>query len=270
LKAKTVADKHLAAVRALLRWAFDNARLPTNEAEKVIQKVPKKGKSREVGYTLREATRILTVSLAYQPAQAAKSANRESVHITAAKKWIPLLCAFTGARVTELGQLRKEDFRMEVKRWVIRITPDAGSVKSDEYRDVPLHRQVIALGFIDFVNAAADGPLFHGAKVQKGESAEQSRQRFKRNARTTSGRISEWLHELNLVPNGVQPSHGWRHKFKTQGLELGVSNRVLDCIQGHAEPGSGSDYGDVTITAMLHVIDAMPDYDLAAARDAVE
>lgn len=266
LKAKTVANKYLAAVRALLRWAHDDARLPSNEAEKVMQKVPKKGRPREAGYTTPEATKILTVALAYQPAEALNPSNRESVHITAAKRWIPLLCAFTGARVTELAQLRKEDFRMEGNRWVIRITPDASSVKSGEYRDVPLHRQVIALGFFDFVNAAEDGPLFHGAKVQKGESAEQIKQRFKRNARTTSGRISEWLHDMKLVPDGVQPSHGWRHRFKTQGLELGVSTRVLDCIQGHAEPGSGSDYGDVTIPAMLHVIDALPEYELTVDR----
>lgn len=165
LSAKTVADKHLAAIRAVLTWAFDNARLPTNEAEKVKQDLPKVVRSREAGYTDKEATLILIASRNYEPAWAPNPSNRESAHITAAKRWVPLLCAFTGARVTEVTQLRKEDVRQEDGRWIVRLTPGAGSVKSGHYRDVPLHRQVVKLGFIEFVNTSKSGPMFHGAKT---------------------------------------------------------------------------------------------------------
>ena len=159
--AKTVSDKYLAAVRAVFRWAEQNDRLPTNEAVMVHQEVQRKVRIREVGYTTPEAQEILEASIAYLPASASNPSNRESDHIAAAKRWVPLLCAFTGARVTEMTQLRKEDVRQEGDRWVIRITPDAGSVKTGQYRDVPLHRQVDALGFIEFVKAAKGGPLFH-------------------------------------------------------------------------------------------------------------
>lgn len=40
------------------------------------------------------------------------------------------------------------------------ITPDAGTVKTGQYRDVPLHPQIIALGFADSLNSRA-GPLFY-------------------------------------------------------------------------------------------------------------
>ncbi len=253
LSAKTVADKHLAAVRAVLTWGFDNAQLPTNEAEKVKQDVPKKVRAREAGYTDKEAVQILIASRDYQPKAPSNPSNRESAHITAAKRWIPLLCAFTGARVTEMTQLRKEDVRQEGGRWIIRITPDAGSVKSGEYRDVPLHRQVVALGFIDFVKAAQAGPMFHRAR---------SPEKYLANARATSGKISEWLNDLGLVPKGVAPSYGWRHRFKTQGRDLGMSDRVLDAIQGHPGRKASDNYGDVTIKARLRMIDALPEYDL--------
>ena len=255
LSAKTVSDKHLAAVCAVLTWAFENARLPTNEAEKVKQDVPKQVRSREAGYVEKEAVLILMASRDYKPAPAVNPANRESAHITAAKRWIPLLCAFTGARVTEMTQLRKEDLRQEGDRWIIRITPEAGSVKSGQYRDVPLHRQVVGLGFIDFVNAAKPGPMFHGAMTAE---------KYLASARATSGRLSEWLQELNLVPEGVAPNYGWRHRFKTQGRELGMSDRVLDAIQGHPGKGASDGYGDVTIAAKLKIIDALADYELAA------
>lgn len=251
--AKTIADKYLASVRAMLRWAHENDHLPTNEAEAVRQEVAKKRRTREAGYTDAEAIAVLKVSTGYQPKSTDNPAHRESTHIVAAKRWVPILCAFIGARVSEMTQLRKEDLRQEGDRWVIRITPDAGSVKTGDFRDVPLHQQVIALGFADFVQAARPGPLFHAGKTPA---------RFLASARGTSGRISQWLHELELVPEGIQPSHAWRHRFKTLARDIGADNRVVDAIQGHAGRTAGDDYGDVSLIAKARVIDALPDYNL--------
>ena len=255
---KTVADKYLAAVRAVLSWAVENLRLPTNPIEKVRQRVPKKTKKRESGFTTPEAVLILRKSLNYRPSETSNPSNRESTHMVAAKRWVPLLCAFTGARVTELTQLRKQDIRAERGRWILRITPDAGSVKSSDYRDVPLHRQVIELGFIEFMKNTNDGPLFHrGATPDK----------YLSRARATSGRLSEWLQDEGLIPEGVQPNYGWRHRFKTLGRELGMSDRVLDAIQGHPGRKAADDYGDITIAAKLRLIDALSDYDLDGSND---
>jgi integrase len=72
----------------------------------------------------------------------------------------PMACAFSGARVAEIAQLRKVDVRPDGAIPHIRITPDAGSVKTGQFRDVPLHPQLVQLGLLDFVGAAPDGPLF--------------------------------------------------------------------------------------------------------------
>ncbi|WP_156429254.1 DUF6538 domain-containing protein [Paracoccus aminovorans] len=250
---KTIADKYLASVRAMLRWAHENDLLPTNEAEAVRQEVAKKRRTREAGYTDAEAIAVLKASTGYQPKATDNPAHRESAHITDAKRWVPLLCAFTGARVSEMTQLRKEDLRQEGDRWVIRITPDAGSVKTGDFRDVPLHKQVISMGFADFVRTARAGPLFHGGKTPA---------RFLASARGTSGRISQWLQDLDLVPDGVQPSHAWRHRFKTLARDIGADSRVVDAIQGHAGRTASDDYGDVSLIAKARVIDALPDYNI--------
>ena len=65
-----------------------------------------------------------------------------------------------------------------------------------------------------------------------------------------------------MIPEGVAPSHGWRHRFKTVGQEEGVSDRTLDAIQGHASKTAGDNYGDVTIKARKAAIDKFPRYDL--------
>lgn len=250
---KTVSNVHLAAVRALFRWAHENDRLPTNEAEGVRQEVPKVQRSRERGYTDKEALVVLKAAVAYQPAETDNPANRESAAITAAKRWLPVLGAFTGARPAELAQLRKQDVRQEDGRWIIRITPDAGSVKAGGYRDVPLHRQIVALGFPAFVAASKDGPLFHNGKRPE---------RYLASAQGTAGRLSVWLQAQSLVPEGVQPSHGWRHRFKTVTREIGVDPRIADAIQGHAARTAGENYGDVSLKAKLRVIDQLPEYEL--------
>lgn len=251
LSAKTVNDIYLSTVRSLLKWATDEERLPENVAVTVRQNKPKKQRTRDPGYSDKEALAVLKASRAYKAKPDAFGVIREKEQSVAAKRWVPLLCAFAGARVGEMLQLRKEDVRQEGDRWVIRITPEAGTMKAGHFRDVPLHRQVIAMGFVDHVKAARSGPLFHGSPdPAKAVSA----------ARAQSNKIAAWLHEAELVPNGLQPSHAWRHRFKGLARELGLDMRVTDAIQGHAGKSAADDYGDISLVAKARVIDALPDY----------
>ncbi len=76
------------------------------------------------------------------------------------RRWVSWICAYTGARITEITQLRKEDILVEDGIPCIRITPDAGSVKSGKYRIVPLHSHLIDQGFLNFVKNSPSGYLF--------------------------------------------------------------------------------------------------------------
>lgn len=256
LSAKTVADVYLAAVRTVLNWAKSNDRLAVNVAEDVRQEVPRKVHSREKGFTDKEAVAILCTARDYVAAATDNPANTELPQTTVAKRWTPILCAFSGARITEITQLRKEDFREEGGAHVMRIKPDAGTVKAGDYRDVPLHPQLIEMGFLSFLQAAPAGPLFY--RNGKGRDPVKA-------ARATAGRISEWLQAAGLVPEGIQPNHGWRHRFKTVGEEEGISRRTIDAIQGHAPKTAGDSYGDVTLKARKAAIDRFPSYDFSQA-----
>jgi len=259
LSPKTVSDVYLAAVRTVLNWAKVEDRVPTNVAQDVRQEVPKKVRVREKGFTDKEAAAILRAARNHVPAITDNPATMELPQTTAAKRWVPILCAFSGARVTEITQLRKQDFRSEGEIPVMRITPEAGTVKAGGYRDVPLHRQLIEMGFLEFLAAASDGPLFY--RNSKGRNPVKA-------ARAIAGRISEWLQDADLIPDGVQPNHGWRHRFKTVGEEEGISRRTLDAIQDHASRTAGDDYGDVTLKARKAAIDRLPFYDLDLNKDA--
>lgn len=153
---KTVRDSDLAALKSTFGWAVVNGKLPSNPAEGVTIKLGRqKDQKRPKGFTDTEAQAILARAKKH-----VASTSRRKVKSDAAIRWVPWLLAFTGARVGEISQLRKEDVLEHAGRWVIRITPDAGRVKTGQTRLVPLHKQVLDDGFVEFVRQSPEGHLF--------------------------------------------------------------------------------------------------------------
>lgn len=254
LAPKTIRDVHLASLRAVLNWAADNDRIESNPAARVRIDVAKKVRTREQGLNDDEAAAILRAALAYQPPAAHSPATRESVHVTMAKRWLPWLCALTGARVAEMAQLRVQDIHTRGDIIFLRITPDAGSVKSGQYRDVPVHPQLVELGFLDLVRRVGDGPLFYDAGKPRTGAQHPSK--------IVAARVGTWVRALGVVDASVDPNHGWRHRFKTVGREAEISDRVIDALQGHAGRTAGDDYGDVTMKTRGAAIRKIPHYEL--------
>ncbi len=213
--------------------------------------VPKKPKNREQGYTEEEAHKVLRQSHAYHPGED----TRESATITSAKRWLPWLAYFSGARAGEIAQLRKQDICSKDGISYFRITPDAGTTKTGHFRDVPLHRQLIELGFLKFVEGSSDGPLFFRVSQGKNEDPVLA-------AEAVYGRVAKWLKANHRVPAEVAPMHGFRHVFKTIANIHGVSARNADAIQGHAGRIAGDGYGDVTLPVKHREIEKIPDVPL--------
>lgn len=244
---KTVKDSDLAGMKTVFGWAVVNRRLPSNPAEGITIKVGKSRKLRSKGFYDSEAIAILKHAREFVP-------GREAPKLAAAKRWVPWLCAFTGGRVGEMIQIRKEDLRREGKLWVLHVTPEAGPVKTDEARDVVLHRQIIEEGFLAFFEKSNGGYLFIEPKV--GELGV-------RNAvKTARNKVNEFVREV-VKDKNVDPSHGWRHRFKTVGIEQGVEMRVLDAIQGHAPRNVSEGYGDVSIKAKANAMAQFPSIEVA-------
>ncbi len=241
----TVKKVHLTAVSGMLHWASDNGLIEPVQI-KARLKIPRQQLGRSKGYTEEESTRILRVAQAYTPS----AQSRESKYLSNAKRWLPWLAAFTGARIGELAQLRKEDIRERDGIQFVLLTPEAGTIKSGRFREVPLHPQLVELGFLKFVDLSRTGPLFHGL-VKDSDTSRQP-------AENTGKRLAAWLRAEGLTPNGVAPNHGFRHRFKTIATELGLPSRVVDAIQGHTSGRAADNYGDVTLAAMHHTIKQLP------------
>ncbi|MER9095511.1 tyrosine-type recombinase/integrase [Mesorhizobium sp. M0700] len=245
VSAKTVKDSNLSALKVVFGWGVANGVVGHNPAVGVTLKVGKPARHRSKGFSDEEAKTILSGALSHQRGQ-------QNPKTFAAKRWIPWLCAFTGARVGELAQLRKQDLSLRGDVWVIRITPEAGTVKTNEAREVPLHQQVIDLGFPAFVEGAASGHLFLNVDPS---------QNVRGALRSLKNRLAEFGRTFVSDPN-VAPNHGWRHRFKTIGMEAGIAPRILDAIQGQAARTVADTYGEVTLKTMVGEIAKLPCYSL--------
>jgi integrase len=75
-------------------------------------------------------------------------------------RWVPWLCVYTGARVAEVCQLRKEDVLDVEGIPCLRITAEAGPLKTpNSERIIPIHSALIAEGFLTFIAALPAGPI---------------------------------------------------------------------------------------------------------------
>jgi len=243
---KTINDTDFAALRAVFDWGRKRGWMAANPAKEARIEGRGRKVTRDKFFSRDEAAAILKTALSV------KGSSRENVRTTAAKLWVPWLCAYSGARVMEMIQLRKQDVKKEHGRWVMRVTPEAGNVKTNEFRDVPVHEHLIELGFIKFVSEVTDGPLF--CVVGKDGTTDG----------TASGVYKRVLGLVRGVVSDerVQPNHAWRYTFKTYGYEAGLNDRTLDAICGHAAKTKGQDYTKVTLNKRIEAMDQFPRYSL--------
>jgi integrase len=235
--AKTISGSKLAALGVIYGWGIENDRVSSDPTQGVKVRKGKKAGEKMGGFTLSEATTILNAAI---------------LSADPACHWVPLLCAQSGARVGEVCQLRAEDIGNENGIWFMDIRAEAGSVKNaSSERRVPLHPFVIDTGFLGYVKATKAGPLFYDpGKKRRGTGRPP--------AKIVRQKVAKWVHSLGLkvgLEHRKAPNHAWRHTFRTQGREAGVSGDVLDAIEGHAPSSEGQRYGSTSLRAMLNAIE---------------
>jgi integrase len=242
---KTINDSDIASFNNVFNWGVERGWLVSNPAERTTIKAKRKAKLREEFFRRDETTKIL------QHASAIVGSEREHPKTTAAKRWVPWLLAYSGARAAEMIQLRKQDLRKDPNHgWVLRLTPEAGSIKTNVFCDVPIHEHLIATGFVDFVNGAKAGHLF----CDPGKDGTIAGP-----AEGVYSRVRELVREV-VDDKNVQPNHAWRYTFKTYGLEAGIQEHILDAISNHSPKHQGGKYTKVTLKARAEAMAKFPRY----------
>lgn len=244
LSAKTINDSYLGAVSALFAWAKGDGLIDRNPMVGVTKITARAAPQlREKEFNKEEASTILRATL--EPLE-----GRHGVDWRNARRWCPWLVAYSGARVNEITQLRKEDVVIIDGVHALRLTPEAGRIKSGKARTVPLHRHLIEQGFLDFVRGRPDGPLFFNPELRRSDNA------INRQANRLGTKLAAWVRSLGI--EGVQPNHAWRHLFNTLATRHGIDHRATLAILGHSSGNVNQRYGSVQIDVLQRELDKLP------------
>jgi integrase len=259
-KPKTVREGDIAAIRWLLQRLVNDRKLQRNVAAGIEVRDDKNVPTKQKGFQPDEARKILAATLV-PPGKLMTPEN------AAARRWVPWLCAYTGARLNEITQLRAMDVtpvlhkELNKKIWNLKITPDAGTVKTGKDRDVPLHPHLIEQGFIKYVDSRRGLRLFFGPDHERKQSDENPY------SRKVGDRVREWVRDVvGIKDELIQPNHGWRHRFKTVGRSVKMNLDVLDHIQGHKPRRDSQEYGEITIEMSYDEICKIPWYEIDCAE----
>jgi integrase len=151
----------------------------------------------------------------------------------AARRWVPWIRAYTGARVNEITQLRAEDIKQARSRdgnsliWVLKITPEAGTVKDGEEREVALHPHLIEQGFLDFVQTRQGKRLFYDPNKSRGGSPAHPQ------SAKAGERVAKWIRDkVGIADPRIAPNHAWRHLFRSRLIDAKVLEQVITRSSG--------------------------------------
>lgn len=164
--------------------------------------------------------------------------------------WVPLLMLFSGARPNEICQLFVEDVKVTEKG-----TPFLDLVNEDENqsrktstsrRRVPLHPELIKLGFLDFVAERRKGiaehgvRLFHELQARPGDPTNF--------ARYVGRRFNAVFLPQEITVEPRQAFYSIRHSVRDALRRIKASDEALLALGGWAPPGGkavSANYGDI-------------------------
>jgi integrase len=158
--------------------------------------------------------------------------------------WLPLLALLSGARLSEMSQLRMKDLRQDPETgiWFIDIGNEGGrSIKTVESRrQVPVHPELIRLGLL----------RYHEGMLKGGANDTSSLWPYitVNHHDTTPKAWSKWFNRYLRDAAGIKDRsivfHSFRHAFKRMARNSHVSEELSDALTGHAGTGSvGRGYG---------------------------
>lgn len=148
----------------------------------------------------------------------------------AARQWIPLIALFSGARLDEIGGLRKSDFgSTPVPYFKISRAKNKSSI-----REIPLHPKLIELGLMDYVASCTTEFIFDGLR-KVGAST------------VNSETLGKWFNlqiKKRLLPGSQgKVFHSFRHTFKDLCRNSRIPKDLHQALTGHSSGDVGDSYG---------------------------
>lgn len=237
--------KYMSTVSPFFDWLLSEGHCSLQPFKGLHQKVAK-GKNRRPSYTTDQLNIILRSPLFTGFNVDGKEHISGNLLANDWRYWAPLICIFTGARITEVAQLRVDDITQEFNIWFFRLKEDEISgqeTKAKESRIVPVHSKLIELGLMDYIS------------TQRRRSKNDGNLQIfpELSARGDSGRLGDipsrfWRKYLTAI--GIKlgkdglGTHSFRHSLSDRLRLAGFMDAQFGpLILGHADKSVTSGYG---------------------------
>jgi len=198
---------HFTKIRTFLGWCENNSSFMMPDLKKPIISSPKNTTPDD---EQRQAFSDEDLTNLFESKEYVQGTHSAPSHF-----WIPLLGLFTGARENELCQLYKSDVYKDIVAgiWVIDINQNGETKKlkkPNHKRIVPVHRKLVELGFIDFVESISAERLFEDLPFTRDGYAQYFSKWFNRTYR--NGKNCN----VGNLPDEKKDFHSFRHTVITQ------------------------------------------------------
>ena len=230
-------EGHLLTLKTLANFGVEKDMIADNPIAKVKYRAKANPRKKIRAYRNAEARTVLA---------AARLEQRDFM------RWLPWLACFTGARLDEIAAADVRDVERVGRYWVLNIQLDHraedASIKTESsQRRVPLHAQLLAEGFLTYVQGLPkDGPLFPTLKADK----------FGSKGGTATKKIGPFVRALaadtaSLADRRLSPNHSWRHRLIEECRRIPIREDIEHALIGHAQEGTAPDYGEYALNTML-------------------
>ncbi|WP_430414272.1 DUF6538 domain-containing protein [Parasphingorhabdus sp.] len=214
-----------------------------------------KSANRRPAYTDDQLNRILASPLFKGFEKDKKEHVAGTVEANDWRKWIPLLCLFTGARVSEIAQLYIDDIEERDGRLIayLKVDADRGqSIKSGQSRLVVFHSKLIEAGFKDYwreqqARADIDDNMQLFPDITAGKRPE------------LGAKPARWwgnyLKKIGIkTPGDGLGTHSFRHRLSDEMRLAGYQNADFGfLVMGHSDGSMTARYGDVPQGTVEHL-----------------
>jgi integrase len=149
------ANENLRLVSRLMGWAIKQGYLEKNYAQGLSFPVTTRPSEEKSPYSMNDIAKIIGL------------VNGFDRQTRPERYWIPLIAMFSATRMAEICQLHKEDIKEINGVWSFDISYKHGLKKIKTkagQRVVPIHKHLVSLGLLDFVNSAKTGHLWTNLK----------------------------------------------------------------------------------------------------------
>ena len=237
LNARTINEKYLSKLLSMFNWCVRNDVIPDNPADRIkVDTVKDKGKPPRVNFSPSDLGKIFSRELF----DTSKNFDEQ--------QWAMLAALFTGARTSELAQIKLDSIRHERGSLVVAIEEDTKNIGSQ--RLIPIHSALITLGFETHVATLRHSGATHLFPVWYRKGMEAKKRAEDAGVVTLNHHFPRFIaRAFNVTIKkkvGIHDSrktfHSFRHTFKTGLARAGVPRSMQDDLCGHTDNSAGAKY----------------------------